>query len=83
MPPKLKKNKNLSYTEDKLLEAIARIKNKELSYQQASRLYNIPGSTLFDKVTGKTPPTLMKRGNYIICYFKFYLGINIFLNIIN
>ena len=47
------KRKRHNYTEESLVEAVAKIKNNEISYKKASSEYGIPISTLSDKVTGR------------------------------
>lgn len=47
-------SKKLQYTQETLLNALAAI-NSGMSYYRASRVYNIPKTTLLYKKTGKTP----------------------------
>ena len=63
MAPPAKKHK--PYTEEQMIEAVERIKNKEITYKQANALYNISASTLHDKVRGRRVRKL-KKGNYVI-----------------
>ena len=58
MPPK----KNSNYSEENLLKAVAEIRCNKLSTRAASKKYNIPQSTLADRVSGRYAPTKLKSG---------------------
>ena len=48
MPPTKKPKKK--YTNEDVLGAVSKIKNKQLTYRRASQIYRIPFGTLSDKV---------------------------------
>lgn len=48
-----KKRPPAAYTEESLLEAVEAVKNKSLSLYSAAKYYNIPKTTLFNRVQGK------------------------------
>jgi len=56
MPPKSHiKSKNSVEQEGRMLLAISALKNKEISnIREAARVYNVPRSTLQDRLRGKT-----------------------------
>ena len=59
------------YTAQDVLFAIAEIKNQSLRVRQAAAKYNIPASTLFDKLSGKCPAGKFKPGNFLLNKYMF------------
>lgn len=53
-----------NYTQDNLHEAIEKLRNNELSYGAASRLYNVPKTTLHNKM--KNPVSLPRGATTIL-----------------
>ena len=53
-----------SYSEDDVLNAIAQIQNKSMTYRQAHERFKIPISTLCDKIKERTPLVPCKTGKY-------------------
>lgn len=47
--------KRFQYSEQSMIDAIRAVKKKDESVSSASRKYNVPRSTLFDKLTQKNP----------------------------
>lgn len=65
MAPKKLLNKP-SYSEKNLIEAIAKVKNQELSIRKAAATYGIPYGTLGDKVRGRRPLNWNTKGKFIL-----------------
>ena len=57
-----RKTRKPKYTAEKLLEAIADVKNGTLSQRRASAKYEIPQSTIADRITGRYAPKILKSG---------------------
>lgn len=51
----MKRKSRQKYTEDDLLRAVAEVKNGNGSYRSVALKYNIPASTLSDKVKLRVP----------------------------
>ena len=62
------------YSEEKLLEAVADVKNKRLTQRKASLKYGVPQSTIADRITGRYAPTILKSGMFqlIVSLFLFF-----------
>ena len=49
------KHKRYKYSHDTMIKALNEIENEHISLNGAARKYNLPRSTLFDKLKGRTP----------------------------
>ena len=67
-----KRKKRCVYTEDQLIRAVAAVKNKTLSLRLASKIYNVPSSTISDRVSGRIKGGFVKRGRLIYLYLFLY-----------
>ena len=56
MTPKIKRSNRSIYTHEQLLSAVAAVRN-EISQREASKTFNVPRTTLFDKLQRRTPMT--------------------------
>ena len=56
----------LKYTEEQMNKAIFAVKVNGYSKLKAARVYGVPKSTLWDKVTGKTPIKRKMGGNMVL-----------------
>ena len=54
--------KPIQYSEEKLLEAVADVKNGRLSQRKACIKYGIPQSTIADKISGRYGPSILQSG---------------------
>ena len=59
MAPTKRKKK---YTDDDLMKAVALVKSRSLSVNQASNRYNIPTSTIKDRLSGRYPAATLNPG---------------------
>ena len=50
-----KRGKTLNYTQEKLEKAVASVQDGSLSVRKAASMYNVPKSTIADRLTGKHP----------------------------
>lgn len=62
--PKLRGNYSEKYTQEDLREAIEKIRNNEISYGAASQIYNVPKTTLHNKM--KNPENCPKGASTIL-----------------
>ena len=72
-----KRKRNLiirTYTDDDILAAVTKVKNKQISYRKAAKMYGIPHGTLSDKIRGVTPLKRMSAGmmmiSRVLCFVK-------------
>ena len=57
-----------AYSEEDLINAVAAVKNKTMTYKKASEFYKVPTTTIADRVSGKYDTKISKPGNvFCIC----------------
>ena len=47
--------KRLKYTEKQMMDALDAVENQGLSKTSAAKIFNVPKTTLLDKLSGKAP----------------------------
>ena len=68
MAPRKNRNK---YSNDDLLQAVAAVKSKSMTFKQASERYGVPSATIADRTLGRYKAEILTPGKII-----FYININ-------
>ena len=63
MPPK--RPKIYKYTPGNLIDAVAAVRSKVMTYKEASERFEVPINTIHEPVSGKRGITQIKPGKYI------------------